>query len=247
MQRVYAIGDIHGQLDMLRAAHALIAEDRQATGDTRAPVVHLGDFCDRGPRTKEVLDLLIDGATQGAPWRFVMGNHDRMMSLYLQDTPKSDPRLRPDYSWSHEQLGGQETLRSYGIERPEEMDTAEVHALARRRVPPEHVAFLAGLETFVETDHLFLAHAGIRPGVPFSDQAEDDLLWIRQEFHSDPRDHGKLVVHGHTPVREATHYGNRVNLDTGAGFGRALSVAVFEDRDCWLLTPGGRKPLLSEG
>lgn len=243
MERVYAIGDIHGQLDMLQAAHARIAKDREATGDQAAPVVHLGDFCDRGPRTKEVLDLLTSGAASGAPWRFVKGNHDRMMWLYLQEEPGRDAWLRPDYTWSHERLGGQETLRSYGIERPEEMDTRQVHALARRLVPEAHKAFLAGLDTYFETRHLFLCHAGIRPGVPLDHQAEDDLLWIRHEFHEDPRDHGKLIVHGHTPVATASHYGNRVNLDTGAGMGRHLTVAVFEDRTCWELTAAGRLPL----
>ena len=86
-------------------------------------------------------------------------------------------------------------------------------------------------------------HAGIRPGVAVQDQVEDDLIWIRDGFLEDDRDHGKLVVHGHTALDEATHFGNRVDIDTGAGYFRPLTVAVFEDRDCWVLTEHGRVAL----
>jgi serine/threonine protein phosphatase 1 len=241
--RLYAIGDVHGQLDMLRHVHDLIAQDKKATGDQKAPVVHLGDYCDRGPRTKEVLDLLIDGVAAGEPWICLKGNHDRMMWLYLQEQARSDHRLRPDYSWGHEKLGGLETLRSYGIDIPEIWDTQELHAQARALVPETHLRFLAGLETHLVTQDLFLCHAGIRPGVALDQQSEDDLLWIRDEFHDDPRDHGKLIVHGHTVVDLPIHAGNRVNLDTGAGYGRPLTAAVFEGRKAWVLTPDGRRDL----
>ena len=87
----------------------------------------------------------------------------------------------------------------------------------------------------------------IRPGVPLDAQAEDDLLWIRRPFLDDPRDHGALVVHGHTPVDRVTHYGNRLNIDTGAGYGRTLSAVVIEGDRVWLLGPGGRQPVLPGG
>jgi serine/threonine protein phosphatase 1 len=99
---------------------------------------------------------------------------------------------------------------------------------------------LAGLETFIETDSHIFVHAGIRPGIAIEDQTEDDLVWIRHEFLEDDTDHGKLIVHGHTPVERPMHYGNRVNLDTGAGYFDPLTAAVFEGNDCWILTPGGR-------
>jgi serine/threonine protein phosphatase 1 len=241
--RLYAIGDIHGQLDMLRAAHVFIAEDRAACGDADAPVVHLGDYIDRGPDSAGVLQVLIDGISAGQPWRCVLGNHDRLFRLWLDDPEAIDPRLRSDFTWLTPQMGGLETLRSYGVDVPDDPDPAALHAGAMRHVPDRHRRFLAGLETHVATDHLFLAHAGVRPGVPLEDQAEDDLIWIRQEFLSDDSDHGKLIVHGHTPAETAEHRGNRVNLDSGAGWGRPLSVAVFEGRDCWLIGPGERVPL----
>ena len=91
-----------------------------------------------------------------------------------------------------------------------------------------------------ETKHLTLVHAGLRPGIPLQEQKEHDLIWIREPFLSDPRDHGKLVVHGHSPVDWPENHGNRVALDGGAGWGRKLHVAVFEERTCWLLDQNGR-------
>ena len=104
-------------------------------------------------------------------------------------------------------------------------------------------ALAHGLRAGRGHDDLVLVHAGIRPGVPMAHQTRHDLCWIRDAFLDDRRDHGKLVVHGHTPVDAATHAGNRVNLDTGAAYGGPISAAVFEGRDCWILTPEGRVPL----
>ncbi len=106
-------------------------------------------------------------------------------------------------------------------------------------MPAHHRAFLAGLPCNHRAPGLFFAHAGIRPGVPLDRQTEDDLCWIRGPFIDDPRDHGALIVHGHTPVDRVTHYCNRVNIDTGAGHGRALSVIVIEDGEVLELLPGG--------
>ncbi|KMW58928.1 Serine/threonine protein phosphatase-like protein [Candidatus Rhodobacter oscarellae] len=240
--RVYAIGDIHGQLDMLRAAHAWIAEDRARTGDPDAMVVHLGDYVDRGPDSRGVIRYLMAGIAVGQPWRCVRGNHDRMFAMFLADPHVQDPVLRKDFTWLHAPLGGRDTLASYGFENPHEATPDELWA-QRGKIPEDHQAFLGMLENSIETEHLFFAHAGIRPGFALAEQTEDDLLWIRGPFHVDPMDHGKLVVHGHTPVDGATHYGNRVNLDTGAGYGRPLTVAVFEGRDCWVLDAAGRRAL----
>mgnify|MGYP002623816606 CR=1 FL=1 len=241
--RVYAIGDVHGQFDMLRDAHDRIARDRQATGDDAAPVVHLGDFCDRGPDTAGVLQFLVDGIGGGEPWRAVMGNHDRLFRDFLSDGALTDARLRSDLSWLSWNMGGLDTLRSYGMDRPESLSADDLHERARAAVPESHRRFLHELETFIELGDLVFVHAGIRPGVPLADQDEEDLIWIRQEFLLDTSDHGKLVVHGHTPVEEPMHCGNRVNLDTGAGYGRPLTAAVFEGRDCWVLTESGRRRL----
>lgn len=239
----YAIGDIHGHLALLRDAHRRIAADRARAGDPAAPVVHLGDLVDRGPDSAGVVAYLRQGIAAGAPWVVLKGNHDRMMETFLADPPRRDPMLRAEYSWLSPELGGRETLVSYGVEPGQRLP--DLTAAARARVPVEDVAFLAGLPLSLRRGEVFFAHAGIRPGVALDVQAEDDLLWIRGEFHRDRRDHGALVVHGHTPVKVPTHYGNRVNLDSGAAFGGPLTVVAIEGRDVFVLDPdGGRVPLL---
>lgn len=241
--RSYAIGDVHGQLDRLRAAHDLIAADRAACGDAAAPVVHLGDLVDRGPDSRGVLDLVISGIAAGQPWLSLRGNHDRMFALFLDDPQAQDPRLRAELSWLHPRIGGAATLASYGIANPGARPLAPVHAEALMAVPPAHRAFLAGLPTSYRRGPVLFVHAGLRPGIALQDQSEDDLCWIREPFLSDTSDHGALVVHGHTALDTATHYGNRVNLDTSAGYGGPVTAAVFEGRDVWQLGPTGRVPL----
>ncbi len=238
--RVYAIGDIHGQLEMLRLAHERIAADRVRTGDKLAPVVHLGDLTDRGPDSKGVIQLLIDGISQGETWLTVKGNHDRMFSGFLKNRDYHDPRLRREYTWLHPRLGGIETLASYGV------DENTPHDIVQRAVPDSHKQFLADMPLIQRFGDLTFVHAGVMPGIPLNLQVEDDLLWIRDPFlhHTGPFE--TLIVHGHTPVDKATHYGNRINLDSGAGYGDPLTVAVFEGADCWVLEDSGRTPLLPE-
>lgn len=242
--RLYAIGDVHGHLDLLRAAHHRIDADRARTGDAGAPVVHLGDYCDRGPDTAGVLQALIDGIAAGAPWHCLKGNHDALMAEFLADAATGAALSEASRFWLDGRMGGAETLASYGITRAARSAPSRLQRLAPQRIPESHRAFLEGLTPSFETDALFLAHAGIRPGVPLQTQTEEDLTWIRWHFLDDPRDHGKLIVHGHTPVEAPMHCGNRVALDTGAGYGRPLTAAVFEGPDCFILTDKGRVPLL---
>jgi len=238
-QPLYAIGDIHGQLTELHRVLGLI----EADGGPDANVVFLGDYTDRGPDSRGVLDLLIEGRDGGRNWSFIKGNHDRMFEWFMQDYPKHEAYLPIDLTWLHPRLGGDTTLASYGLEFTGQSRMLSVHAEALQTVPQSHLDFLRTLPLTYQTDDLFFSHAGIRPGVPLADQDEEDLIWIRKEFHTDPRIHPKLIIHGHTPVKVATHYGNRINLDTGAGYGKPLSVAVFEGRQCWLLSDAGRLAL----
>ena len=238
--RTYAIGDIHGHPDKLQALHALIAADRAARGDDGAPVVHVGDLVDRGPDSRGVIDLLIAGIAAGENWVVLKGNHDRMFRGFMADPDYHDPRLRPDLWWLHERLGGDTTLASYGVTGADERVLHDLHAQALVSVPPEHLAFLDGLPIYHMRGECLFVHAGIRPGVDLRQQTEDDLLWIRKEFHEDFRDHGVLVIHGHTPIDGVTHYGNRVNIDTGAGYGKAMSAIVTEGREVFQLTDRGR-------
>ncbi|MBK5926052.1 metallophosphoesterase [Rhodobaculum claviforme] len=241
--RSYAVGDVHGQLGRLRAAHALIAADRARTGDADAPVIHLGDLVDRGPDSRGVIAWLMAGIADGAPWRVLLGNHDRLFTMFLDDPTARDPMLRPIYSWLHPAIGGGPTLASYGVANPADRPVAKVHADAVARVPAEHRAFLAGCALWHRRGPVLFVHAGIRPGIDLEAQDPIDLTWIREPFLSDPRDHGVLVVHGHTALERATHFGNRVDLDTRAGYGGPVTAAVFEGRRVHILTDAGRVPL----
>jgi serine/threonine protein phosphatase 1 len=239
--RTYAIGDIHGYSSELDRAHRLIAKDRARAGDDGAPVVHIGDLCDRGPDTRGVIDRLLAGMSSGEPWIVLKGNHDRMMELFLRESETRDHRLRPQLDWLHPNLGGSETLASYGVDTS--LPAVELHRDARAKVPEAHRAFIADLPLQYERGACFFAHAGIHPDVPLDRQDEDDLVWIREPFLSDTRDHGKLIVHGHTAIDAATHYGNRLNIDSRAGYGEPISAVVLEGRDAWLLTEDGRETL----
>lgn len=233
---LYVIPDIHGQRLMLEDALARIAED----GGASASVVFLGDLVDRGPDSRGVIQTIIEGLACGRDWTVLRGNHDQIFLDFLARAEADETYPRPGDRWLSDNIGGMNTLASYGITHH---DLRQKGAGVISAIPRSHRDFLSGLPFCRETDHLFLVHAGIRPGVPLAAQSHEDLLWIREPFLSDPRDHGHLIVHGHTPVDHPTHYGNRIALDGGAGWGKPLHAAVFEGRDCWLLTDHGRVAL----
>lgn len=257
---VYAIGDIHGQKAMLDHALALIAAD----GGPTAQIVFLGDYTDRGPDSKGVIETLMAGQAAGKPWTFIKGNHDKMFFDFVTHGTEHDRRVKSGISWINKRLGGVTTLASYGIQGEphfllpsgggletlrsylvgdQVIDRTTIQAQARAAVPESHIAFLAGLPLTFETNDLLFVHAGLRPGVALAEQDPEDLIWIRDGFLESDYDFGKLIVHGHTALDHPQRYSNRVNLDGGAGYGNPLIPAVFEGRDCWLLTPTGRHPL----
>lgn len=241
--RSYAIGDIHGHLDLLIAAHARIAADRRRTRDHDAPVVHLGDLVDRGPASKGVVEYLRAGIEHGERWHVLKGNHDRMFAGFLDDPATIDAGLRQSLSYLHPNIGGGTTLASYGVANPADRPVQKVHADACAQVPDSHRDFLARCPLYLQLGAVVFVHAGIRPGVALHDQSETDLVWIREPFLSATEDHGFLVVHGHTAIEKPTHYRNRVNIDTRAAYGGPLTAAVIEGRDVFVLTDDGREPL----
>lgn len=239
--KTYAIGDIHGHLGLLHDLHGLIAGDMAATGP--APIVHIGDLVDRGPNSAGVIEYLRAGVANGADWVVLKGNHDRMFAGYLSSLDYHDAGLRRDLSYLHPRLGGAETLASYGVKNAADRPLAPVWEEARLAVPQPHRDFLASVPTHYQRGEAFFVHAGIRPGIGLANQIEDDLVWIRHEFLDDTRDHGPLIVHGHTAIDTPTHYGNRVNIDSSAAYGGPLSAIVVEGRDVWQITPQGRMRL----
>jgi serine/threonine protein phosphatase 1 len=240
--RSYAIGDIHGHLELLHRAHALIDADKRAVRDPDAPVVHLGDLVDRGPDCAGVVRYLRQGVDGGAPWVVLLGNHDRLMHRFVMAPDWHDPALRAGMNWLHDLIGGRATLASYGVTRIESLTQAQ--AAARDHIDVEDLNFIAARPCHFSCGQVVFVHAGIRPGIPLEDQTEQDLVWIRDPFLHDTRDHGPLVVHGHTALTRPMHYRNRLNIDSGAAYGGPLTAIVIEGRDTFALTDQGRVPLV---
>jgi serine/threonine protein phosphatase 1 len=233
---IYAIGDIHGQLALLEDILDRIERD----GGRNARIVFLGDYVDRGPDSRGVIDLLDQGLTDGRNWVCLKGNHDRLFEWFITPPePRQDSHLLVGYHWFHDRIGGIETAESYGIKlRPHIRQKALAEELFAA-VPDRHLTFLQGLQLSHAEAGKFFVHAGVRPGVPLDAQVEEDLLWIRQEFLKDDSDHGALVVHGHTPVDAPDLHANRLNLDTGAAYGGPLTAAVFDGDEVFTLGPSG--------
>ncbi len=242
--RVYAIGDIHGQFKLLQKAHALIEQDKRRCADPDALIVHVGDLVDRGPDSAGVVRFLREGLDGGAPWVVLKGNHDRMFARFVTDPDWEDPALRTGLTWLHELIGGEATLASYGVPGSAVADLRDAQSAAKDYVDPRDAAFLDALPLHFAKGTALFVHAGLRPGVPLDAQIEQDLLWIRDPFLLDPRDHGALVVHGHTAIHRPLHYRNRLNIDSRAAYGGPLAAVVIEDRDVFLLSDAGRVPIL---
>ena len=220
---VYAIGDIHGRADLLAELHAGIVANAAPRMAARRVIVYLGDYVDRGPDVAGVIDLLLDRVPEGFEPVYLIGNHERMMLDFLDDISSGPLWLRN---------GGEQTLASYGIAydsaaTPDLQRLRGLQGELRYRLPLRHLEFLQNLRLLhIEGDYAF-AHAGIRPGVPFETQEESDLLWVRGLFLRSTRDHGKVVVHGHTIVPEPEVLANRIGIDTGAWYtGRLTSLAL---------------------
>lgn len=237
--RSYVIGDIHGQIELLKAAHDRIARDDAAHGGG-GQIIHVGDLIDRGPDSRGVVDYLMRGQAEGQPWTVLKGNHDRFLTRFAYEPEWRDPGLASGKHWlDHVNLGAAPTLASYGIERGEHSHL-ELHEAVMAKVPEAHLRWIDELPLWHRIPQALIVHAGLRPGVPLEKQTEHDLLWIRQGFLDDATDHGILVVHGHTVVEKVTHFGNRLAIDTGAAYGGPLSVVVFDGDTLAEVTDSGR-------
>ena len=220
-KRVYAIGDVHGRLDLLARVAEAIKRDVEAHGSD-ALTVTLGDYVDRGPKSRQVIDALIANPFP-TPHIPLKGNHEVLLETFLAD---------PEIGAQWRRLGGLETLVSYGVPVSGLMvgkNYDEASEQFRKVLPPEHLQFLKSLKTSYSHGNYFLCHAGVRPGVPLERQTVDDLLWIRDEFLSSTRNFGKIVVHGHTPVEAPEVLPNRINIDTGAFATGRLTCIVLEE------------------
>jgi serine/threonine protein phosphatase 1 len=230
--RVYAVGDIHGRLDLLDELLGKIEADDRERPKAKTSIVFLGDLIDRGPQSAEVVERLRLYRPAFARTVFIAGNHEEVLLQLLGG--------ETDLLANWLLYGGAECARSYGIE-PDELRRAgpdDALSILKARIPREHETFLS---SFVDTasfgDYLFV-HAGIRPGVPLANQDKSDLRWIRRPFLDDDSRHGHVVVHGHTISEEVEVRPNRIGIDTGAYRSGILTALGIEGRDRWLLQTG---------
>ncbi len=226
-ERVYAVGDIHGRLDLFAEMIRAIDQDDAVRGPARTTVILLGDLIDRGPDSAGVVAAARDWQ-RCRKVRIIAGNHEEMLLLALQSEDVLRTFLRH---------GGRETLMSYPID-PEvyaAADFAEVQALMHAAIPAADFAFISAFEGAIRIGDYLFVHAGIAPGVPIEDQRENDLRWIREPFLSFPGDHGCIVVHGHTITEAPQLRPNRIGIDTGAFSSGRLTALVLEGTDRWLI------------
>ncbi|MFZ1813025.1 MAG: metallophosphoesterase family protein [Rhizobiaceae bacterium] len=218
-ERIYAIGDVHGRLDLLEMMLARIEADRAAKPVARSAVLFVGDYTDRGPQSREVLDRLCVLASDQS-FIFLRGNHDQWLENFMDEPEASGDKF---LYW-----GGMATLRSYGVDVEAGRTLKELSRDLVRRFPASHRRFLASLADCHIAGDYFFVHAGVRPGVQLDQQEQHDLLWIRDEFLSHPGSFGKVVVHGHTPRSTVELMPNRINVDTRAFQSGVLSCVVLE-------------------
>lgn len=222
----YAVGDIHGRADLLRAMLDMLEE--RAESDVREGgepyVIFLGDYVDRGPHSAAVLDLLLQRRPRGFTRHYLKGNHEASMLAFLEQ-PLANK------GWvSH---GGSETLMSYGVHPPvsfgaDDQMWIDVGEKFRAKVPHEHVAFLHLLERYVVLGDYAFVHAGVDVSRPIDQQTDSDLMWIRAKFLTARRRHQYRIVHGHTPAERPFADQRRIGVDTGAYASGTLSAVRLE-------------------
>lgn len=228
-ERVYAIGDVHGRLDLLIRLLDSIDRDDAERGAAETRIVLLGDLVDRGPQSKDVIDHLIQRDWRGRRVTCLRGNHEEVFLLTLAGN------LEATRFWL--KIGGAETMASYGV--PQALiESNDAVALADdfiARVPDAHTAFLHRMTDTVVVGGYCFVHAGIRPGVPLDRQKPEDLRWIRDRFLDYEGSHGTVVVHGHSISPAVEEFHNRIGIDTGAYATGILTAIGIEANHRWFL------------
>lgn len=232
-ERIYAIGDIHGRLDLLDDLLIQIGADDRARGPAATTLLFLGDLVDRGPDSAGVVERVRKLAASEVNVRVLMGNHEEVfLAAVQQDLPALRFCCR---------IGGRETMISYGISQ-EEYERLDYNELAERVgqvVPPEHVAFMEGFEDVIVAGGYAFVHAGLKPGVPMAEQRRKDMRWIREPFLDYDGAFDFFVVHGHTILEDIDERPNRIGIDTGAYVTGKLTALGLEGADRWVLQTAG--------
>lgn len=224
---IYAVGDIHGELDLLDQLVGQIRMDAHRSGNASPKVIFIGDYVDRGPSSREVMDRIISGF-EGLDCLFLRGNHEQAMLEVCEAHDAGIAKI-----WLSNTIGGMETLESYGFDRKEikaALKTPDAFFALMEGVPKAHLEFIRSMPlTHIEGPWLFV-HAGIRPGIALEAQREEDLLWIRRDFTLSRHKHDHIVVHGHSWKRRPQVRRNRIGIDTGAYSTGKLTAVVLEEK-----------------
>jgi serine/threonine protein phosphatase 1 len=221
---VYAIGDIHGRLDLLDSIEAAIDADISRSGIDNPLICYLGDYIDRGPHSAQVIDRLSYHPKDGPRRIFLKGNHEDRMIDFLASPVINGP------AWM--KFGGREALVSYGLTVPldaEHTDWDKLRDDLDTVLPESHRGFLSGLQLGIRWHDCLFVHAGINPGRPVTEQMQRDLMWIREPFLSSDCEWGFKVVHGHVITEAPVFRGNRIGIDTGAYQSGCLTCLVLSE------------------
>jgi serine/threonine protein phosphatase 1 len=227
--RVYAIGDIHGRLDLFNQLLELIARDDTERDALGSRLILLGDLVDRGPSSAQMIERAMGIAEFPGAVHFIKGNHEEVFIAASRGDVRAAGFLR--------RIGGMETLASYGLEaeRSAAMTDFELAGWMLSHVPREHVDFLDAFDDMLAVGDYLFVHAGIRPRVPLEAQSPEDLHWIRGDFLRHRGDHGCVVIHGHSIATEVDEQSNRIGIDTGAWRSGRLTAIGLQGHERWFL------------
>ena len=229
--RLYAVGDIHGSVDLLDELHEQIRNDASGFEGSKR-IIYLGDYVDRGTQSREVIGRLMEGPLPGFECVCLRGNHEQTLLDFLD---------HPEQAAGWLNYGGLATLLSYGVrlERaPFEGDLPMIAEQLAERLPDSHRQFLAQLPLHHQEGNYLFVHAGIRPAIALERQHPDDLMWIRDDFIGHPGPHDFIVVHGHSITDKAQLLPHRIGIDTGACVSGVLTCLVLEGNEQRLIQTG---------
>lgn len=227
--RAYAVGDVHGRLDLLEQLLGKIHDDIRHRPARKVLLVFVGDLIDRGPNSAQVVERLRTYRHPGIETVFLLGNHEEVLLRILSGEADMITKWRS--------FGGKECLESYGVDTAKLAGLKNEDALEviRKAIPPKHVEFLHSFDDSCRFGDYLFVHAGIRPGIEIDQQRQSDLRWIREPFLFDETDHGFVVVHGHTIRSEVEMRPNRIGIDTGAYKSGVLTALAIDRSENWLL------------
>lgn len=194
----YAIGDVHGRYDLMQQ---ILKQIRADAAEQPHRIIFLGDYVDRGPDSRKVVEAVMEMVNSCQPDREIIaltGNHEQMMLDAV-----SDGSGHSAVHWLKN--GGVATMQSYGL------DYWDLHKL-----PMDHLKFLHALPRTVDNGVHFFCHAGVNPNFPLDQQDEEEIIWIRDKFLNSDKDFGRIIVHGHTIFEAPQQLHNRLSIDTGA-------------------------------